>query len=128
MSIPPIPAPAQIIALNDVARAGLSYGPAMVTGQGWRAYTASYQPGSSAQYGIYEKVYISDDYWTTNQRFLFANWWLTNSASNQETANGNAIQIDIVTMVFTDITGAQRTSVLTFGSSQAITLTGNGGT
>lgn len=127
MSIPAIPAPAQIIALNDAARAGLSYGPAMITGQGWRAFTASYQPGTSAQYAIYEKVYISDDYWTTNQRFLFANWWLTNSASNQETANGNAIQIDIVTMVFTDISGAQRTVTLTFGGAPSITLTANGG-
>ncbi len=127
MSIPPIPAPAQIIALNDAARAGLSYGPAMITGQGWRAFTASYQPGSSAQYAIYEKVYISDDYWTTNQRFLFANWWLTNSGSNQETANGNAIQIDIVTMAFTDITGTQRTVMLTFGGANPITLTASGG-
>lgn len=128
MSMPPIPAPAQIIALNDVAKAGLSYGPEMITGQGWRAFTASYQPGAAAQYAIYEKVYISDDYWTTNQRFLFANWWLTNSGSNQETANGNAIQIDIVTMAFTDITGVQRIVTLTFGGSPSITLTGSGGT
>jgi hypothetical protein len=127
MSIPPIPAPAQIIALNDSARAGLSYGPAMITGQGWRAFTASYQPGLAAQYAIYEKVYISDEYWTTNQRFLFANWWLTNSASNQETTNTNAIQIDIVTMVFTDITGTLRTITLTFGGASSITLTANGG-
>ncbi len=128
MSMPPIPAPAQIIALNDAAKAGLSYGPEMITGQGWRAFTASYQPGASAQYAIYEKVYISDDYWTTNQRFLFANWWLTNSASNQETANTNAVQIDIVTMVFTDITGIQRTVPLTFGGSNSITLTAAGAT
>lgn len=128
MSIPPIPAPAQIIALNDAARAGLSYGPAMITGQGWRGFTASYQPGSSAQYAIYEKVYISDDYWTTNQRFLFANWWMTGSNTNMETANSNAILIDIVTMVFTDITGAQRTVTLTFGGSPSITLTAAGAT
>lgn len=127
MSMPPIPAPVQVIALNDAARAGLSYGPAMITGQGWRAFTASYQPGAAAQYAIYEKVYISDDYWTTNQRFLFANWWLTNSGSNQESVNTNAIQIDIVTMAFTDISGTLRTVTLTFGGSASITLTGNGG-
>jgi hypothetical protein len=127
MSIPPVPAPAQIIAMTDAARAGLSYGPQMVTGQGWRAFTASYVPGAAAQYAIYEKVYISDDYWTTNQRFLFANWWLTNSGSNQETTNTNAVQIDIVTMAFTDITGTQRTMTLTFGGSNSVTLTANGG-
>ncbi|MDP9056401.1 MAG: hypothetical protein M3N34_03585 [Pseudomonadota bacterium] len=127
MSMPPIPAPTQIIALNEAAKAGLSYGPEMITGQGWRAFTASYQPGASAQYAIYEKVYISDEYWTTNQRFLFANWWLNNSAGNQESANSNAIQIDIVTMVFADITGTLRTVPLSFGGLNSITLTANGG-
>ena len=127
MSIPPIPAPMQVIALSDAARAGLSYGPAMITGQGWRGFTASYAPGTAAQYAIYEKVYISDDYWTTNQRFLFANWWMTGSTSNMETANGNAIQIDIVTMAFTDATGTPRTITLTFGGVASVTLTANGG-
>ncbi len=122
-----MPAPAQIIALNDAARAGLSYGPFMASGTGFRGFTASYVPGASAQYAIFEKAYISDDYWTTNQRFLFANWWMTGSGTNMETTNTNAVQIDIVTMVFTDITGTQRTVTLTFGGAQSITLTANGG-
>lgn len=67
----------------------------MLSGNGWRCPTQHYVPGSSGLWGVSEKWFISDDYWTFAPRFLFANWYLTTSGGGgQEAANGNSINIE----------------------------------
>lgn len=72
----------------------------MFSGNGWRCPTQHYVPGASALYGVSEKWFVSDDYWTFNPRFLFTNWYLmTTGAGGQEAANGNAVTIEAVSLV-----------------------------
>ena len=72
----------------------------MFSSNGWRAPTQHYVPGVGATSCISEIWRVSDDYWTTAPRFLFANWYLTTSGGGgQEAANGNAISIDSVGIV-----------------------------
>lgn len=72
----------------------------MLSSNGWRAPTQHYVPGASALFGVSEKWFISDDYWTFAPRFLFSNWYLTavNAATQQEAANGNSINIEAVSI------------------------------
>jgi hypothetical protein len=72
----------------------------MFSSNGWRAPTQHYVPGASALFGVSEKWFISDDYWTFAPRFLLSNWYLTavNAATQQEAANGNSINIEGVSV------------------------------
>lgn len=91
----------------------------MFSSNGWRAPTQHYVPGASALFGVSEKWFVSDDYWTFNPRFLFANWYLTTSGGGgQEAANGNAITIQAVSI----IVGGVTTQLNINGSSGSYTL------
>ena len=118
------PAPQSITALNNVLRTSRT----MFTGQGWRTPNALVTPGASAICAIYEKIVVSDEYWTTGHRFLFANWYLTNSVTNAESDNTSSLVIDGATLIYTDITGTVRTVALTFAGSASLSLTAGGAT
>lgn len=71
----------------------------MLSGNGWRCPTQHYVPGASALFGVMEKWFVSDDYWTFAPRFLLTNWYLTTSGGGgAEAANGNSISIEAVSI------------------------------
>ena len=72
----------------------------MLSSNGWRCPSQRYTPGASALFGVGQKTFISDDYWTFAPRFLLPNWYLTTSgAGGQEAANGNNITIQAVSLI-----------------------------
>lgn len=74
-------------------------GPFMVSSNGFSWPVQRYTPGASKLFGVYEKWFVSDDYWTANPRFGFVNSYLTaNGAGGQEAANGNDITIEAVSL------------------------------
>jgi hypothetical protein len=71
----------------------------MFSSNGFRAPTQHYQPGASALFGVAEKWFVSDDYWTFAPRFLIANWYETTSgAGGQEAANGNNTTVEAMSL------------------------------
>lgn len=72
----------------------------MFSSNGFRACTQRYQPGAGSLFGVAEKVFISDDYWTFAPRWLFANWYLAAAAAGgREAANTDTITIEAVSLV-----------------------------
>lgn len=100
----------------------------MAHGQGWRCAASFTTPAAGSKYQIYEQVYYSDEYWTFNPRYLFANWDLTSSTSNQESDNADPVQIEGVQLVYNDISGAEVSVALKFDGAASVTLTAGGAT
>lgn len=90
----------------------------MFSSQGWRGNVNRYQPGSGAVYGVSEKVFISDPYWTFAPRFLFTNWTLT-TATPQETNCGNTVTIEDLSII---IGGGARTRLTFNGGATGYTM------
>lgn len=62
----------------------------MFASNGFRANERSYVPGASATFAVYEKWFISDDYWTFDYRALLTTSKLTTAGSGgREAAWGN---------------------------------------
>lgn len=86
---------------------------------GFRGPTERRTLGAGGVFGVSEKWFVSDPYWTFSPKFLICNWYMgTGNAGNQEVANGNAVTIEDMSI---SISGGAPTR-LTFDGLTGITL------